>query len=141
MQLKVKKLHPDAKLPTYGNPGDAGMDMYALEEVVFSPGEQKRIRTGIALEIPDGYVGLVWDKSGPAFNQGLKNLAGVIDSSFRGEYMASIVNLSPHIQKIEKGQKFNQILIQPVMICDIVEADTLSETARGAGREGSTGKK
>ena len=140
MQIKIKKLHDDAIVPTYGNPGDAGMDIYAVEDVVFLPGEQKRIHTGIAFEIPHGYVGLVWDKSGISFNQGLKIVGGVIDAGFRGELVASMINLSGVEQKIQKGQKFTQMLIQPVALCDIVETDTLSDSIRGEGREGSTGK-
>ncbi len=141
MNLKVKKLNNEAKLPTHGHPGDAGMDFYALEEVTFLPGEQKRVRTGIALEIPEGYVGLVWDKSSISFNKGLKIMGGVIDSSYRGEFIASIVNLSKESQILGKGQKFTQMLIQKFEHCDIVEVSELSQTLRGEGREGSTGHK
>jgi dUTP pyrophosphatase len=140
MKIKIKKLKEDAKLPTYGHPGDAGMDVYSIEEVIFLPGEQKRVHTGVAFEIPDGYVGLMWDKSGISFNQGLKVMGGVIDSGFRGEFVGSMINLSSVEQKIEKGQKFTQMLIQPVALGEIVEVDTLSDTPRGVGREGSTGK-
>jgi dUTP pyrophosphatase len=139
MHLKVKKLNSEAKLPTHGHPGDAGMDFYALEEVVFAPGAQMRVRTGIALEIPDGYVGLVWDKSGISFNKSLKIVGGVIDAPFRGEFVASMVNLSNQTQILEKGQKFTQMLIQKFEHCDILEVGELSETIRGEGREGSTG--
>jgi dUTP pyrophosphatase len=139
MQLKVKKLHEDAKSPTKGHPGDAGIDFYALEEVVFEQGAQMRIRTGIALEIPEGYVGLVWDKSGISFNKGLKIVGGVIDAPFRGEFVASMVNFSGQRQVVEKGQKFTQMLIQKFEDCEIIEAAELSETVRGDGREGSTG--
>jgi len=139
MQIKIKKLKDNAKLPTYGNPGDAGMDIYSLEEVTFLPGEQIRVHTGIAFEIPYGYVGLVWDKSGVSFNQGLKIMGGVIDSSFRGEFVASLVNLSKEKQVITIGQKFCQMIIQKYEDCEIIEAIELSETNRGEGREGSTG--
>ena len=139
MKLKVKKLDTAAKLPTLGHPGDAGIDFYALEEVVFAPGAQMRIRTGLSLEIPEGFVGLVWDKSGISFNKGLKVMGGVIDAPFRGEFVASMVNLSPETQVIEKGQKFTQMLIQKFEHCDITEVNELSETVRGEGREGSTG--
>lgn len=139
MQLKVKKLNKNAKLPTKGHPGDAGIDFYALEEVVFAPGAQMRIHTGVALEIPEGFVGLVWDKSGISFNKSLKVVGGVIDASFRGEFVASMVNLSSETQVLEKGQKFTQMLIQKFEDCEIVETTELSETVRGEGREGSTG--
>jgi len=141
MHLKVKKLNSEAKLPTHGHPGDAGLDFYALEEVIFAPGSQMRVRTGVALEIPDGYVGLVWDKSGISFNKGLKIVGGVIDAPFRGEFVASMVNLSKETQIIEKGQKFTQMLIQKFEDCDILEVSELSDTIRGEGREGSTGHK
>ena len=139
MKLTIKKQHDHAKLPTKGNPGDAGIDLYALEEVVFSPGEQKRINTGIAMEIPDGHVGLLWDKSGISFKQGLKIVGGVIDCGFRGEIVASMVNLSATEQVITAGQKFTQMIIQKFEDCELVEADELSDTERGTGREGSTG--
>ncbi|MCC6198768.1 dUTP diphosphatase [Candidatus Nomurabacteria bacterium] len=139
MQLNIKKLHPDATLPTKGHPGDAGIDFYTLEEVVFAPRAQMRVPTGIALEIPDGHVGLVWDKSSISFNNHLKIMGGVIDAGFRGEFVASLVNMSEDTQVLKKGQKFTQMLIQKFEDCDIVEVDALSDTVRGAGREGSTG--
>ena len=141
MKLQIKKLHTDAKIPTHGHPGDAGMDMYVLEEVVFMPGEQKRVHTGIAMEIPEGHVGLVWDKSSISFNKGLKVMGGVIDAGFRVEFVASMVNMSDQKQIIEKGQKFTQMIIQKFEDCDIVEVSELSDTVRGEGREGSTGHK
>ena len=136
MKLKFKKLHNDAKMPTKGHPGDAGVDLYALEDVVFMPGAQMRVRTGVAVEIPDGYVGLIWDKSSISFNKGLKIMGGVIDAGFRGELVASLINFSGVEQKIEKGQKFTQIIIQKFEDCEIVEASELSDTVRGEGREG-----
>ena len=139
MELKVKKLVPEAKMPTKGYPGDAGIDFYALERVTFAPGAQERVRTGVALEIPEGHVGLVWDKSSISFNNHLKVMGGVIDAGFRGEFVASLVNMGSEPQTIEAGQKFTQMLIQRFEECDIVETDTLSDTVRGAGREGSTG--
>jgi dUTP pyrophosphatase len=141
MQLKIKKLNTEAKMPTKGHPGDAGVDLYALEEVVFAPMEQKRVFTGVAMEIPEGCVGLLWDKSSISFNKGLKILGGVIDAGFRGEVVASMVNLSTQEQKIEKGQKFTQIIIQKFEDCELVEIEELSSTVRGEGREGSTGNK
>lgn len=139
MQIKVKKLDTNAKLPMYGHPGDAGMDIFALEDVVFLPGKQMRVRTGIAFEIPLGYVGLVWDKSSISFNNGLKIMGGVIDSGFRGEFVASLFNTTTEIQEIKKGQKFTQMLIQKIESPDIIEANELSSSVRGEGREGSTG--
>lgn len=139
MELKWKKLDERAKAPTKGHPGDAGIDFYALETVVFPSGGQMRVRTGIAVEIPEGHVGLVWDKSSVSFNMGLKVMGGVIDAGFRGEFVASLVNTSDQEQTIEAGQKFTQMIIQKFEDCELVEIDVLSDTARGMGREGSTG--
>ena len=141
MQIKVKKLVEDAKLPTHGHPGDAGMDFYALEDVVFAPLRQMRVRTGVAVEIPEGCVGLIWDKSSISFNMGLKIMGGVIDEGFRGEIIMSLINTSDKEVVLEKGHKVAQMIIQKFEHCDILEVDEISETVRGLGREGSTGKK
>ena len=98
-----------------------------------------RIRTGIAMEIPENHVGLIWDKSGISFKQGLKIMGGVIDCGFRGEIVASMVNLSGATQTIIAGQKFTQMIIQKFEDCELIETDELSDTVRGTGREGSTG--
>ena len=139
MILKVKKMDPSAKLPTHGHPGDAAIDLYCLEDVVFLLGKQERVRTGIAVEIPDGHVGFIWDKSSISFNLGLQIMGGVIDSSFRGEIVASLLNTGDKEVLLEKGQKFAQMIIQRFEHCDIEEVSELSETVRGHGREGSTG--
>lgn len=141
MQIKVKKLHKDARLPTHGHPGDAGIDFYAIEDVTFLPGKQERMRTGVAIKIPEGHVGLIWDKSGVSFNMGLKIMGGVIDSGFRGELVMSLLNTKDEKVVLEKGHKIAQMLIQKFEHCDIVEVEKLSETVRGQGREGSTGHK
>jgi dUTP pyrophosphatase len=140
MKLKVKKVHPEAKLPNYAHPHDAGMDLFALEEVNIKPGETARIRSGIAIEIPEGYVGLCWDKSGLSMKNGIKVLAGVIDSGFRGELVMGVINLGKEVYIFEKGHKVMQMLIQPVEIVDIMESEELSDTSRGEGGFGSTGK-
>ena len=137
--MNIKKLHPDAKLPTVGHLGDAGIDFYATDDVEFAPHEQQRVPTGVAFEIPDGYVGLIWDKSSISFNKGLKVMGGVIDACFRGELVMSLYNTSNEKQKIAKGEKIAQMIIQKFEDCDIVEVQELSETQRGHGREGSTG--
>jgi len=141
MQIKVKKLKEGAKLPTKGHPGDAGMDFYAVETVVFPAHGQMRVHTGVAVELPDGYVGLIWDKSGISFNMGLKVMGGVIDASYRGEIIMSLLNTTGNKVVLEKSHKIAQMLIQKFEDCDIVEIDSLSETVRGEGREGSTGHK
>lgn len=141
MKLKVKKLNIDAKLPTKGHPGDAGMDFYAHHQAVFAPGAQVRVHTGVAVEIPDGYVGLIWDKSSISFNMGLKVMGGVIDASYRGEIIMSMLNTTDKEVILEKGHKIAQMLVQKFEDCDILEVSELSETVRGEGREGSTGHK
>ncbi len=141
MQLKIKKLTLDAVLPTKGHPGDAGIDFYAKETVVIPSGQQMRVFSGVAMEIPEGYVGLVWDKSSIAFNKGLKTMGGVIDAGYRGEIIFCMHNTTDVEQVIEKHHKVAQIIIQKFEDCDIVEITDLSDTVRGDGREGSTGAK
>ena len=141
MIIKVKKLRKDAKLPTHGHPGDAGMDFYCVEDVIFPPGKQERVHTGVAVEIPEGYVGLIWDKSSISFNLGLKVMGGVIDSSYRGEIIMNLLNVSNKEVLITKEHKVAQMVIQKFEHCDIVEVSEISPTVRGDRREGSTGKK
>ncbi len=140
MILKVKKLSSDSVLPSYAHPGDAGLDMFANEKVKILPGQAVKIKTGISVEIPKGYVGLVWDKSGMATNHKLKKLSGVIDSGYRGEVLLSLINLSNVTYILEKGHKVSQMLIQKVETVKIKEVKNLSETKRGKGGFGSTGK-
>lgn len=140
MQLKIKKLEQGAVLPNYATAGDAGMDLFALESARIEPGARTQIRTGIAMEIPDGFVGLVWDKSGLSHKYGLKTLGGVIDSGYRGEILVGVVNLCTNPIVFEAGQKVAQMLIQKVEQAEIVEVDDLSSTDRGEGGFGSTGK-
>lgn len=116
------------------------MDLFALETIEVPAKSSARIRTGIALEIPDGYVGLCWDKSGLAMNHGIKVLGGVIDSGYRGELILGVSNLSNTSYRFEKGHKVMQLLIQAVESPEIIEVNELSDTDRGAGGFGSTGK-
>lgn len=141
MKIKVKKLRLDAKLPIHGHPGDAGMDFYCVEDVIFPPGKQERVRTGVAIEIPEGYVGLIWDKSSISFNLGLKVMGGVIDSGYRGEIIMNLLNVSDKQVLMTKDHKIAQLVIQKFEHCDVVEVEEISQTVRGAGREGSTGHK
>lgn len=139
MNIQVKKLHPDAKVPAFAHSGDAGMDLYSVEDVIIPPGERRSVPTGIAIALPDGYVSLVWDKSGPSHKFGVKTLGGVLDSGYRGEYLIGLVNLGQEDFEIKKGQKIAQLLIQRVERPDIEEVDELEETSRGARGFGSTG--
>ena len=141
MTIKIKKLQKDAIPPKYAQPGDAGMDFYANETIILQPGERGAVPTGIAMVIPVGYVGLIWDKSGLASKHGLKTMAGVIDSGYRGEIKILVHNLSTQPYTIEKGYKVAQMLIQPVEQREILEVSELENTARGDGGFGSTGLK
>src|SRR5258706_10488303 len=133
MILKIKKLKSDAKLPSYAHPGDAGMDIYSCEERTLLPQEQALISTGIAMEIPDGYVGLVWDKSGLSTKHGLKTLAGVIDAGYRGEVSIAMANVGSVSYTFKKGEKIAQMLIQNIERVDFKEVSELSESSRGTG--------
>ena len=141
IRIKIKKINKDAKMPTHGHPGDAGMDFYCAEDVLFPAGKQELVHTGIAVEIPEGYVGLIWDKSSISFNLGLKVMGGVIDSSYRGEIIMNLLNVSSKEVLMPKDHKIAQMIIQKFEHCDILEVEELSETVRGAGYEGSTRKK
>ncbi len=138
--VKVKKLQHDSILPSYVHKDDAGMDIFSHESLTIRPGERKKIATGIAMELPKGYVALVWDKSGLAANFGITNLAGVIDAGYRGEYFVTLYNTSKKIYKIEKAHKIAQILIQKVESPIIKEVKKLSNSLRGDKGHGSTGK-
>jgi dUTP pyrophosphatase len=140
MELKVKKLDPEAKLPSYAHDWDAGMDLYSNETVVIPAGEVRKIKSGISIEIPEGYVGLCWDKSGLSMNNSIKSLGGVIDAGYRGEITFGMINLGKESYTFEKGHKVVQMLVQKVEHMDIKEVNDLSDTSRGVGGFGSTGK-
>ena len=112
MILKIKKLDKDAKMPQYANPDDAGFDLFSIQDLEIKPNERVKIPTGIAMEIPAGHVGLIWDKSGLSHKHGLKTLGGVIDAVYRGEIMISMINFGHESYKIEKGHKIAQMIIQ-----------------------------
>jgi len=140
MEVKIKKLRTEAKIPEYAHVNDAGLDLFAAEKIVISAGSRALISTGIAMEIPDGFVGLIWDKSGIATKHGLKTLAGVVDAGYRGDVKVGLVNLSNTDYNIEIGDKIAQMLIQKVEHINITEITKLSDTSRGANGFGSTGK-
>lgn len=140
MKIEVKKLDKDAKLPQFAHPGDAGMDLFSNENLVINPNERKNVASGIAVKIPHGYVGLIWDKSGMAWNGGIKTMGGVIDSGYRGEIGVVLANLSDKKYEIKKGDKIAQMLIQKIETPEIMEVNELDNTSRGEGRFGSTGK-
>lgn len=140
MDLKIKKLNENASLPNYAHPHDAGMDLFATEDVVIETGQRVQVPTGIAMEIPDGYVGLIWDKSGLSHKSGLKTLGGVVDAGYRGEVQVGMINLGNETYTFSAGDKVAQMLIQKIENMNIVESEELSDTSRGEGAFGSTGK-
>ena len=145
MNMKVKKLKPGATVPTMGSKFAAGADLYSAEDadVVIGPGETKFIGTGLAMEIPEGYVGLVYARSGLACKRGLApaNKVGVVDSDYRGEIKVALHNHGKEAQTVEKGERIAQMVIAPYLSVNYEEADELSETERGEGGFGSTGRK
>ena len=144
MNLLIKKLHPKAILPTYGSAGAAGADLYALPEgdpIVINPGATVMIHTGLAMAIPEGYVGLNFARSGLASKQGLApaNKVGVIDSDYRGELMVALHNHGSEPRTMLPGDRVAQFLVMPVIAPQFTEVESLDETDRGAGGFGSTG--
>ncbi len=139
ISVKVKKLIPDAQLPKYGRPGDAGLDLYAAESKTLSPGEQQIVKTGIAVSIPEGAVGLIWDRSGMASRHGIKTMAGVVDCTYRGEIGVVLINLSQSVYSVQKDDRIAQMLVQPVFTAQIEEVPELDDTHRGGAGFGSSG--
>lgn len=139
----VKRLHPHAILPTYANPGDAGADLYAdtANTYLLAPGERKLFPTGIALEIPHGFVGLVHPRSGLAHSSGVTvvNAPGTVDSSYRGEIFVNLINLSNEYASIAPQSRIAQLVIQEVWVGQFIEVDELTGSERGEGGHGSTG--
>ena len=142
--IAVKKLRPNACLPTYGTEFSAGADLYACLEspVTVEPGQTVAIPTGIAMEVPVGCAGLVYARSGLGVKRGLApaNKVGVIDSDYRGEIMVMLHNHGSVPQTLQPGERVAQILITPVLTPAYEEVDALTDTKRGAGGFGSTGK-
>ncbi len=139
MELLIKKLHPDAKIPVRSHHDDAGLDLCALETFTLKPGERIAAATGIALVIPSGYVGLIWDKSSVPFNYGVKSMGGVIDAQYRGEVKALLINLGEESVTFTAGQKLAQLIIQKIELPTIQEVTELPDSVRGEGGFGSAG--
>ncbi len=144
MKIRIKKISENAVIPTYGTEFSAGADIYALldNDIEIQPSETVMIKTGLQLEIPEGYAGFIYPRSGISVKHGLApaNKVGVIDSDYRGEVMVALHNHSSVIQKVEKGERIAQLIIAPYIHADFIEADELDETVRGEGGFGSTGK-
>jgi len=139
MEIKIKLLNSEAKLPDYAHPGDAGLDLLALEDITLMPQEIRRIDFGFALELPKGYMALMMDKGGIG-SKGIHNLGGVFDAGYRGEYNCTLINLSRETMEFKKSQKVCQLVIYPIVGAELKITDQLDETSRGDGRFGSTGQ-
>jgi len=136
--LCVKRLTSTAILPTRAHPDDAGLDLYADESVVIPEYHRAVVKTGVAVAIDSGKVGLIWPRSGLAA-RGLSTDAGVIDSAYRGEIGVVLTNGTPHKRAIQAGDKIAQLLVQPVSTPVVQEVDSLNATERGSAGFGSTG--
>ena len=143
MQLPVAKLKEEAILPSRAHPGDAGLDLYACESAHIGPGERWGVGTGVAVEIPEGYAGLVLPRSGLAREHGitLVNSPGLIDAGYRGELRVLLLNADPaEIFRVEPGDRIAQLVLTPIALAEPVAAEELTESARGAGGFGSSGR-
>jgi dUTP pyrophosphatase len=143
MELRFSQLNDAAVVPTRAHPGDAGLDLYSTEPAHLGPGERWSVGTGIAVEIPAGHAGLVLPRSGLAREHGiaLVNSPGLIDAGYRGEVRVLLLNTDPaETVRIEAGARIAQLVVTPVVIAEPVEATELSDTARGEGGFGSSGR-
>ena len=142
--VNIKKLHEQAVIPTYGSEQSAGADLYACidEDMIIQPGETRLVPTGLAMEIPVGFAGLIYARSGLATKRGLApaNKVGVIDSDYRGEILVSLYNHSPEAQMVTSGERIAQLVLTPVLAVHFCEVEELCATQRGDGGFGSTGK-
>ena len=143
MDLPVAKLKDEAQLPTRAHEGDAGLDLYACEAAHIGPGERWSVGTGVGVEIPEGHAGLVLPRSGLARDHGiaLVNAPGLIDSGYRGELRVLLLNTDPaETFRVEPGERIAQLLITPIATPTPVETGELTETVRGRGGFGSSGR-
>lgn len=142
-EVPIKRLSPDAALPTYAHPGDAGADLVSREEVTIAPaGGRAAVGTGIAIAIPDGYAGFVLPRSGLALRHGITclNTPGLIDAGYRDEVRIILVNTDPtEPYTVHRGDRVAQLVIQPVERTEFVAVDDLTDSVRGLGGFGSTG--
>ena len=138
--LKVKRLEVSATIPTKSNSSDAGWDLYALKPRYIQPGQRVLIKTGVSLEIPDGFVGLIWPRSGLAVKSGIDVFAGVVDAGYRGDVGVCLYNSSERQFEVQAGDRIAQIIFQPVSQFQLLESTSLDDSDRGVDGFGSTGK-
>ena len=139
MNIHVKLLNDQAKLPTKAHENDAGWDLYSIEEATILPGNRTTIKTGISCQIPNEYVGLIWPRSGLSVKNGIDVLAGVVDATYRGEIMVCLLNTSRDTVFLSTGTRIAQILFQEVPRFVLTQASSLDDTDRGEGGFGSSG--
>jgi len=139
MQVNIKRLDTGLPLPQYAYDGDAGFDLYAAEDVVLESLQRESVPTSVSIEVPEGYVGLIWDRSGLSIKHGIKVLGGVIDAGYRGEVRIGVVNVSKDLYTINRGDRIAQMIIQERVAAKLVEVEELSDTERGDKRFGSSG--
>ena len=141
MTLRFRKIHPDAALPSYAHPSDAGMDVRSVEDLTIAPGKRALVHTGLVMLLPPKYEAQVRPRSGLALKSGVTvlNTPGTIDSGYRGEVGVILANFGDADFQVKKGDKIAQIVIAPVTQPEIVETDFIDETDRGTGGFGSTG--
>lgn len=140
MKLRIQKIDAEAVLPRYAIAGDAGLDLYSAEEMVIETGNRCAVKTGIKMEISEGYAGLIWDRSGLAVKSGITTMAGVIDANYRGEVAVVLYNTGDMPFEVKKGMRIAQMLIQKVESPEIEAVEALNETNRGENGFGSTGE-
>jgi dUTP pyrophosphatase len=139
--LSVKRIDKNAVLPNYALSGDVGLDLVSVEDISLFPMEQKLVRTGIQIKIPEGYVGLIRDRAGIVSKMNVHTAAGTFDPDYRGEISIMLVNFSEEEVEIEKGMKIAQLIVVPVVKVQVKEVKTLDKTQRGEKGFGSTGIK
>lgn len=140
--MKIKRLNENAIIPTRGSSAAAGYDLYTTDETMIAPGQTVLVGTGLAMEIPEGYFGAVFARSGLATKEGLRpaNCVGVIDADYRGELKVPLHNDSDVERPVTAGERIAQLVIMPFLAVDFEKTDELSDTARSTGGFGSTGK-
>ncbi|MFT7615592.1 MAG: dUTP pyrophosphatase [Candidatus Woesearchaeota archaeon] len=140
MNVRIKRLHKNAIIPKYGRKGDAGFDLHATLGCRIKPGQKVTVPTGIAIELPDGYVSHVWDRSGLAAKHGITTLAGVIDSNYRGEYNIVMINLGEEDYEIKAGDRIAQIVVIKHEVVSFTEVEELEDSERADNWSMSSGK-
>ena len=142
VQVKIQRINKEIDLPSYKREGDAGIDLRSAEEKLIKQGAKVAVKTGVRIVLPEGYAGLIWDRSGLAAKNAIHCLAGVIDCTFRGEMCVVMHNLGDEDFLIEKNMRIAQLLVQPVATAKIEEVDNIDlNTVRGENKFGSSGLK